>query len=35
MAHGCGYSDTMNKQGPSPLKARDLDDIKKDITNFM
>jgi hypothetical protein len=31
MAHGCGYSDTMNKQGPSPLKARDLDDIKKDI----
>ena len=23
MAHGCGYSDTMNKQGPSPLKATD------------
>ena len=31
MAHGCGYPDTMNKQGASPLKARDLDDIKKDI----
>ena len=23
MAHGCGYPDTMNKQGPSPLKATD------------
>ena len=23
MAHGCGYSDTMNKQGASPLKATD------------
>ena len=23
MAHGCGYSNTMNKQGASPLKATD------------
>ena len=23
MAHGCGYPDTMNKQGASPLKATD------------
>ena len=26
MAHGCGYPDTMNKQGASPLKATDPTD---------
>ena len=29
MAHGCGYEDTMNKQGASPLKAIDPTDPRK------
>jgi len=30
MAHGCGYEDTMNKQGNSPFKATDTKDKPKD-----
>ena len=28
MAHGCGYDDTLNKQGPSPLKLKEKDPEK-------
>ena len=30
MAHGCGYEDTMNKQGNSPFKATDTKDKPKE-----